>query len=56
MYSRTFKFFNDNNSIYPLQIGFRQKYFTKHALITLTENIKKNLDGGNIGCCIFVDF
>ena len=25
MYSRIFKFFNDNNSIYPLQFGFRQK-------------------------------
>ena len=24
IYSRIFKFFNDNNSIYPLQFGFRQ--------------------------------
>ena len=27
MYSRIFKFFNKNNSIYPLQFGFRQKIF-----------------------------
>ena len=55
MYSRIFKFLNDSNSIYPLQFGFRQKYSTTHALISLTEDIRKNLDKGNIGCGIFVD-
>ena len=50
-----YKFFSDNNLIYPLQIGFRQKYSTVYALISLTENIRKNLDEGNIGCGIFVD-
>ena len=51
-----YKFFSDNNLIYPLQFGFRQKYSTVQALIRLTENIrKKNLDEGNIGCGIFVD-
>ena len=43
MYSRIFKFLNDSNSTYPLQFGFRQKYSTTHALISLTENIRKNL-------------
>ena len=46
MYSSIFKFLNDNNSIYLLQFGFRQKFSTTHALITLTEDI---LDEGNIG-------
>ena len=55
MHSRIFKFLNDNNSIYPLQFGFRQKFSTTHALISLTEDIRKNLDEGNIGCGIFVD-
>ena len=55
MYSRIFKFLNDNNSIYPLQFGFRQKYSTTHALISLTEDIRKNLDEGDIGCGISVD-
>ena len=49
-----YKFFSDNNFIYSLQFGFRQKYSTVHALISLTENIRKNLEG-NIGCGIFVD-
>ena len=55
MYGRVFKFFNDSNSIYPLQFGFSQKYSTTHALTSLTEDIRKNIDEGNIGCGIFVD-
>ena len=35
MYSGRDKFFSDNNLIYPLQFGFRQKYLTVHALISL---------------------
>ena len=31
------------------------KYSTTHALISLTEDIRKNLDEGNIGCGILVD-
>ena len=54
-YNRMYKFLSDNNLIYSLQFGFRQKYSTVHALISLTENIRKNLDKGNIGCGIFVD-
>ena len=49
-----YKFFSDNNLLYPLQFGFRQKYSTVHVLISLTENIGKNLDE-NIGCGIFVE-
>ena len=55
MYNRIYKFFSDNNLINSLQFGFRQKYSIVHALINLTENIRKNLDEGNIGCGIFVD-
>ena len=54
MYNRIYKFFSKNN-IYPLQFGFRQQYSTFHALISLTEDIRKNLDNGNLGCGIFVD-
>ena len=41
--------------MYPLQFGFRQKYSTVHAFISLTENIRKNLDEANIGYGVFVD-
>ena len=56
MYTRIFKFFSNNNLFYPLQFGFRQNYSTTHALISLTETIRKYLDEGKFACGIFVDF
>ena len=56
MYTRIFKIFNNNNKIfYLLQFGFRQNYSTTHALISLTETIRKYLDKGKFACGIFVD-
>ena len=55
MYNRIYKFINENNIIYSLQFGFRQQHSIFHALISLTEDTRKNLDKGNIGCNIFVD-
>ena len=55
MYKRLYTFLNNNNAIYNLQFGFRQQYSTSHALINITENIRKALDGGNISCGVFVD-
>ena len=50
MHKRLYTFLNKNNVIYNLQFGFRQQYSTSHALINITENIRKTLDDGNIGC------
>ena len=55
LYKRWYTFLNSNNVISNLQFGFRQQYSTFHALINITENIRKALDGGNIGCVVFVD-
>ena len=55
MYKRLYAFLDHNNIIYDLQFGFRQQYSTSHALINITENIRKALDDGNIGCGVFVD-
>ena len=44
MYKRLYTFLNKNNVIYNLQFGFRQQYSTSHALINITENIRKVLD------------
>ena len=55
MYKRLYNFLNNNNIIYNLQFGFRQQYSTSHALINITEIIRKALDDGNIGCGVFVD-
>ena len=55
IYSRVYNFFTKNNLIYPLQFSFGQQYSTFHALIILTEDIRKDLDKRNIRCDIFVD-
>ena len=54
-YNRITKFLNNNNLIYPFQFGFQHNYSTNDALINLTEDIRKNLDGGKVECGIFVD-
>ena len=55
MYKRVYNFLTENNIIYDLQFGFRQKFSTSHALINLTENIRQALDEGYLGCGIFVE-
>ena len=50
-----YTFLNKNNVIYNLWFGFRQQYSTSHALINITENIRKALDDGNIVCRVFAD-
>ena len=54
MYKRLYTFLN-KNIIYNLQFGFRQQYSTSHPLINITENVKKAIDDGNVGCGIFLD-
>ena len=49
MYKRVYNFLTENNIIYDLQFGFRQKFSASHALINLTENIRRALDEGYIG-------
>ena len=50
-----YNFLSENNIIYGLQFGFRQKFSTSHASINFTENIRQTLDAGYIRCSIFVD-
>ena len=55
MYKRLYTFLNNDNIICNLQFGFRQQYSTSHALTNMTENIRKALHDGNIGCGVFAD-
>ena len=55
VYERVYNFLTENNIIYNLQFGFRQKFSASHALINLTEKIRQALDEGYIGCGISVD-
>ena len=55
MYKRLYTFLDNKNIIYYLQFGFRQYYSISPVLINITENIRKALDDGNIGCGVFAD-
>ena len=50
-----YTFLNSNDIIYNLQFGLRQQYSTSHTLINITENTRKILDSGKIGCGVFLD-
>ena len=41
MHTRLYNFLEQHNVLYSLQFGFRSKNSTLHALISLTESIKK---------------
>ena len=56
MYNRLYTFFEKSKLIYSFQISLRQKHSATHALIYLTELIRKQLDDGNYVCGIFVNF
>ena len=55
MHARLYKFFEDHDILHPLQFGFRSKHSTLHALIGLTESIKKTSGDGMFGCGVFID-
>ena len=55
VYSRIYLHFIKNKCIYWKQFGFRGNYSTNHALISITEHIRSQLDNGHYVCGIFVD-
>ena len=56
MFNRLYSFLESNNCIYDLQFGFRQKYSTNHALLSMTQEIRDTIDKGNLAIGVFVDF
>ena len=50
------KFLEENKCLFSKQFGFRNKHSTTHALIDLTENIRKALDDDEFACGVFLDF
>jgi len=55
IYIRMYKYLDTNNLLYDKQFGFRSKHSTNHALISLTESIKKHLDNKELVSGIFID-
>ena len=48
-------FLEFNNYFYTNQFGFRNLHSANHALITITEKIRKAIDNGEITCSVFLD-
>ena len=55
MHTRLYNFLEQHNVLYSLQFGFRSKNSTLHALISLTESIRKTIDKGMYGSGVFID-
>ena len=55
IFKRVSNFIENNDCLYSLQFGFRAKYSTTHALISITEKIRNALDQNKVACGIFVD-
>ena len=56
VFHRVYKFVENNDALYKHQYGFRKKYSTNHALISITEQIRKALDSNKYAIGVFVDF
>ena len=56
MYSRLSKFLDKFHCLYKKQFGFRNAHSTNHALISITEEIRKALDNKEFSCGVFLDF
>ena len=55
MYKRIYYYLDQKKLLYSKQFGFRGNHSTNHAIISLTEHIRKLLDNGEYVCGIFVD-
>ena len=55
MYNRIDYFLDQNNTIYDLQFGFQKKHSTNHALLSIVERIRSNMDNKIFSCGVFVD-
>ena len=56
VFERVYDYLERNEVIYKHQYGFRKKHSTNHALISITEQIRKALDDNKLAFGIFVDF
>ena len=55
MHKMLYRFLEIHNCIYELQFGFRAKHATSHAVMSITEKIKKSLNNNEIAIGVFVD-
>ncbi len=56
VFKRVYSFIEKHEMIYKHQYGFRKKHSTNHALVRITEQIRKALDENKFAFGVFVDF
>ena len=56
LYQRLYSFLEQHNCLFNYQFGFRNHHSTNHALISITEKIRKALDDGKYASGVFLDF
>ena len=54
MHTRLYAFLEEFDAFYELQYGFRKKHSTDHAVLSIVEEIRQNLDNGKFSCDVFV--
>ena len=55
MHKRLSEFLDKYDILFINQFGFRKKSSTIHALLDITERIRKTMDNGKYGCGVFID-
>ena len=55
MYKKLYNLLTKHNCIYDLQFGFPNGHSTNHALLDLTEDIRKAIDSNQFAVGIFID-
>ena len=56
MHNRLYEYPKSKNLIYDLQFGFQQKHSTSRAFIHFTDKFRQQLDKGNFGSGISINF
>ena len=55
MYNRIEEFLTSSNILYNMQFGFRKKFSTNHALLSIVEQIREAMDCKTYTCGVFID-
>ena len=55
MHTRVYTFLEKFKLLYERQFGFRKRHSTNHAILSILEDIKNNLDINNFVCGVFID-
>ena len=55
MHTRLYKFFEAYNLLFETQFGFRKQHSTSHAILSIIDDIKENLDNKTFTCGVFID-